>query len=245
MLRSLVLVLLLINAAFYAWTHGWLTSLTGVQPDAQHEPQRLAQQVHPDKLILVPSQPEAGTAPAPTGAASTPASSGNGGDNGNSSHASTAAEATLCLEAGPFDSAEGAQASEAVRAQLPSGSWTSETVAIPGEWLVYMGPYPDPDLYARKIIELKRMRNMTLEEIKSPPALAHGLALGKFNRQDEAVAALESWRARGIRTARVVTSRPPMDLQVVRVPRATVKMQTALGNVKLPGGKEFSACRPQ
>ncbi len=226
MLRSLVLVLLLVNAAFYAWTHGWLNSVTGVQPDAQHEPQRLAQQVHPDKLILVASG-----ASVPSTAAATPP---------------PANEPTVCLEAGPFDSAEGAQASEAVRAaQLPSGGWTSDTVAFPGEWLVYMGPYADPEMYARKISELKRMRNVTLEEIQSPPALAHGLSLGRFNRQDEAVAALDSWRARGVRTARVVTSRPPMELQVIRVPRATTKMQVTLGGIKLPAGKAFTACRPQ
>lgn len=226
MLRSLVLVLLLVNAAFYAWTHGWLNSLTGVQPDAQHEPQRLAQQVHPDKLILVASG-----ASVPSVAAVTPP---------------PVNEPTVCLEAGPFDSAEGAQASEAVRAaQLPSGAWTSDTVAFPGEWLVYMGPYPDPDMYARKVIELKRMRNVTLEEIQSPPALAHGLSLGRFNRQDEAVAALDSWRTRGVRTARVVASRPPMELQVIRVPRATTKMQVTLGGIKLPAGKAFTACHPQ
>ncbi|MGE5450433.1 MAG: SPOR domain-containing protein [Acidobacteriota bacterium] len=228
MLRSLVLVLLLVNAAFYAWTHGWLTSLTGVQPDAQHEPQRLAQQVHPDKLILVASGasvPTVATAPTST---------------------SNANEPTVCLEAGPFDSAEGAQASEAVRAaQLPSGAWTSDTVAFPGEWLVYMGPYPDADMFARKLTELKRMRNVNIEEIQSPPALAHGLSLGRFNRQDEAVAALDSWRTRGVRTARVVAARPPMELQVIRVPRATTKIQVTLGGIKLPAGKAFTACRPQ
>ena len=108
-----------------------------------------------------------------------------------------------------------------------------------------MGPYPDPDMHARKIIELKRMRNMVLEEIQSPPALAHGLSLGKFNRQDEAMAALNSWRARGIRTARVVSSRPPMDLQVIRIPQANAKIQVTLGGIKMPEGKGFTACRPQ
>lgn len=233
MLRSLVLVLLLVNAAFYGWTHGWLNGITGVKPDAQHEPQRLAQQVNPDKLILVASQ------------ASTPGTTSATAASAPSASASMVNEAPICLEAGPFDSAEGAQVTEAIRGQLPSGSWTSDTVALPGEWLVYMGPYPDPDMHARKIIELKRMRNMVLEEIQSPPALAHGLSLGKFNRQDEAMAALNSWRARGIRTARVVSSRPPMDLQVIRIPQANAKIQVTLGGIKMPEGKGFTACRPQ
>lgn len=228
MLRSLVLVLLLVNATFYAWTHGWLNSFIGVQPEAQHEPQRLSQQIHPDKLILVPSEPDAGSAPSPV-----------------PSEASAPPEQAVCLEAGPFDSNESAQVNEAMRAQMPAGSWTSEQVSVPGEYLVYMGPYPDATLYARKVQELKRMRNMNLEEIQTPAALAHGLSLGRFNRQDEAVAALEAWRARGIRTARVVTSRPPMELQVVRVPLATPKTQVTLGGIKLPAGKAFSACHAQ
>jgi len=30
MLRSLVLILLLLNLAFFSWTQGWLTALVGV-----------------------------------------------------------------------------------------------------------------------------------------------------------------------------------------------------------------------
>ncbi|HET8693193.1 MAG TPA: SPOR domain-containing protein [Aquabacterium sp.] len=229
MLRSLVLVLLLVNATFYAWTHGWLNGLVGAQSETQREPQRLNQQIHPEKLILVASQPDSGSS-SPTQATAEPAA---------------VPEQTVCLEAGPFDSNEASQVSDAMRTQMPAGSWTSETVSVPGEYLVYMGPYPDAAMYARKVQELKRMRNMTLEEIQSPPALAHGLSLGRFNRQDEAVAALEAWRARGVRTARVVTSRAPMDMQVIRVPMANAKTQVTLGGVKLPPGKAFSACRPQ
>ena len=222
MLRSLVLVLLLVNAGFYAWTHGWLNSVVGVQADAQHEPQRLNQQVHPERLIVLPQ-----------GAAS----------RAEAASAVAAANAPICLEAGPFDSAETAQATGSLASVLPAGSWTNNTVSLPGEYLVYMGPYPDPEMYARKIMEIKRMRSVTLEEVQSPPALARGLSLGRFNRQDEAVAALEAWKARGIRTARVVTARPPMELQMVRVPQADARTQTALGSVKLPAGKSFSVCQ--
>ncbi|RZI79699.1 MAG: SPOR domain-containing protein, partial [Rubrivivax sp.] len=66
MLRYLVLVLMLANAGFYAWGHGWLNDVVGVRPEAQREPQRLKQQVHPDQLIVM--------APAPASAAVSPAS---------------------------------------------------------------------------------------------------------------------------------------------------------------------------
>ena len=49
MLRSLVLILLLLNLAFFSWTQGWLTTVVGVHPSQQHEPQRLNLQRHPDQ----------------------------------------------------------------------------------------------------------------------------------------------------------------------------------------------------
>ena len=56
MLRLLVLLLLLSNAGYFAWSHGTLAPY-GFAPAAQSEPQRLAQQVRPEALrILTPSE---------------------------------------------------------------------------------------------------------------------------------------------------------------------------------------------
>ncbi|MEY4766425.1 MAG: hypothetical protein RI907_3098, partial [Pseudomonadota bacterium] len=73
MLRSLVLILILVNAAFWAWTQGWLDAVVGtaVRPDSQHEPQRLAKQLHADQVAIVaPASGIVGTPPlAPANAA--------------------------------------------------------------------------------------------------------------------------------------------------------------------------------
>ena len=54
MLRLLVLLLLLGNAGYFAWSHGTLAPY-GFAPAAQSEPQRLAQQLRPEALrILTP-----------------------------------------------------------------------------------------------------------------------------------------------------------------------------------------------
>ena len=51
MLRGLVLLLLLANALFFAWARGWL----GPAPHhAEREPERLAAQVRPEALKLLP-----------------------------------------------------------------------------------------------------------------------------------------------------------------------------------------------
>jgi hypothetical protein len=61
MLRLLLLLLLLANVAYFAWTRGTLAKL-GLAPTHLTEPMRLQQQVHPELLIVTPT--EAASAPA-------------------------------------------------------------------------------------------------------------------------------------------------------------------------------------
>lgn len=262
MLRSLVLILLIVNAAFFAWSQGWLNQLVGVQPDAQHEPDRLSKQIHPDKIVvLAATSPTAGKAhqanPVPSpdaaSAAASAASAASAPVYGASAATVTSSPAMAaatsnkdmkCVEAGPFSAAEYASVEATVRAALPSGSWNSHTVAIQGLWLAYMGPYPDADMLERKRAELRRIKGLNFEEVHTPAHLAQGLALGRYTRLQDAEAGLNTLRNRGIRTARIVNVRPSMDVQVLRVPQATVNMQVALASMKMPQGKNFSPCQP-
>src|SRR5205085_10899995 len=52
MLRLLVLLLLLANAAFFAWSHGLLRAW-GVGPTQQSEPQRVQQQLRPETVRVL------------------------------------------------------------------------------------------------------------------------------------------------------------------------------------------------
>lgn len=56
MLRLLVLVLALANAAFFAWGQGWLQPW-GTGPVQQAEPHRLGQQIQPGAIrVLRPGE---------------------------------------------------------------------------------------------------------------------------------------------------------------------------------------------
>ena len=55
MLRLLVLMLMLINGTYLAWSQGLLHGL-GWAPAAQTEPQRLVQQIKPEALRLLSPQ---------------------------------------------------------------------------------------------------------------------------------------------------------------------------------------------
>lgn len=254
MLRSLVLILLIVNTAFFAWSQGWLNAWIGVRPDAQHEPQRLTQQLHPERIAIVPvaqrdpsARARPGKAAASAPAAPPPSEVASAGASAPVSASLPAArppEATLCIEAGPFNADDAGAADRAMRsAALPPTTWTRQSVAVGGQWMVYMGPYPDDDLYARKLTELRRIKNLNFDEVRSPASLAQGFSLGRFPSEADAETRLTSLRQRGIRTARVVTVRAAGQVQYLRVPQATVRMQVTLSGIKLPQGKSFTACR--
>jgi hypothetical protein len=258
MLRALVVVLILANMGFFAWREGWLGGPLG-QAHAGREPERIKAQVHPERLVVeppaaasasatgqnaaAPDEASAGSEPASVPASGTDASARliNGAATGGASTVAVAA-GPMCVEAGPFNPAEQRQVTPQL-AQLASGSWTLQNVAVQGLWLVYMGPYGDAEALARKQDELRRIRGLSFEEVRSPANLAMGVSLGRYNQEAQAHTALETLRQRGIRTARVVTVRPAQDVAVVRVPQASLAVQRVLAGMNLPAGKGFEACK--
>ena len=246
MLRSLVLILLLVNAAFFAWTQGWLNAVVGIRPDGHREPQRLSQQLAAQQIEVVvpptlkaPNAPDAAT-PAAIAAAATD-SAAPSAQQGAASADQTAG--ALCLEAGPFAPGVRPQLEALLRPVIGSTALTLNIAATPGLWMVYMGPYADADMLARKQDELRRIRGLDFEPVLAPANLALGISLGRYTQQAEANAALERLRVRGIRTARVVILRPAGEELTARVPRATAAEQQALTALVLPQERRFSACR--
>ena len=191
MLRLLVLVLLLANGVYFAWSQGLLRGY-GFAPATQSEPQRLAQQLRPEGLRILrpdevrrldvapPSAPPVIQPAAPTAAANPPE----------------------CLQAGLFNDVQ----TDALRARLqsamPANSWLLDPVVEPARWIVYMGKYPTADALAKKRAELASL-NLKFETLTNP-ALGNGLSLGGFQTQAAANTALASLNRRGVRTARVV-----------------------------------------
>ncbi|MEF7615075.1 hypothetical protein V4F39_14235 [Aquincola sp. MAHUQ-54] len=222
MLRALVLLLLLANVLFFAWSEHWLAPLLG--PAArEREPERLTRQVQPDAVALLP--PEAASAVLAEAA----------------SAAALAAQGT-CLEAGPFSDTDIAAAEQAI-AELPTGSWHRISVDLPGSYLVYMGRYPNRDALQKKSDELRRLK-IGYEEVKAPAELENGLSLGHFNTREEADASLAAATQRGVRSARVVVLAPPRLQHRLRVERATAPVAAqivALPTTALAGG--FDTCK--
>ena len=96
MLRALVLALIVANLAFWAWSEGAFSAL-GLGPAQERDPGRLALQVRPDAVRVLPAAPAASAPVRTTG---------------------------QCIEAGPFGTTEIEAAERALAGlALPEGSW--------------------------------------------------------------------------------------------------------------------------
>jgi hypothetical protein len=220
-LRALVLLLLVANLAFFAWTRGWLDGVTGLPAHGDREPERLARQVQPQSVrILPPKEAASAMAAAPA--------------------------AAVCLEAGPFSPAEADAAEALLQAALPAGGWVRRGVERPGDWLIYLGRFTAADSQQKKAEELRRLQ-LAFDEVQGPPELVPGLSLGHFDNRAAADKALEQLVQRGVRSARVVTLAEPGTDTHLRFERADAAIAARLaavsGEVKgQPLGAAFGPC---
>lgn len=230
-MRLLVVLLLLANALLLGLTLGVLDPLLGKSP-GDHEPERLARQVNPEWLSVLP--PAAASAALAAAAAAQTAAQA----------ASAAAADLACVVAGPFagpdtDLAERQFSSLA----LPANAGQLERGARGGSYLVYMGRYADEVSLQRKVEELKRLR-VEAEPMRGSTDLQPGLVLARAETAAEANAALTDLHQRGVRTARVLTVRAATPLLVLRLPAADATLRERLRKLAWPSGLSFGLCNP-
>jgi hypothetical protein len=217
MLRLLLLVLVLANSVYFAWTSGLLRAY-GFAPVPQSEPQRVAQQIRPELLRVLSA----------------------GEVKGVEAQVQADVAPKECLQAGPFDVAAAGALLGALQAALPPGSWQFDVVAQPARWIVYMGKYPNAEALLKKRAELANM-NLKLEALTNP-ALEIGISLGGFDTQAAATAELLRLNQRGIRTARVVLEHEAAQVSVLKL-SATEAMKPRLDSLRSAmAGKAFKKC---
>lgn len=236
MLRFALLVLLLANAGYLAWSQGWMATL-GWTPEVQSEPQRLRQQVRPDVLSVVPA-----TAPAPVVAAApdapvTPATP-----------AAPAApleeilpETTTCLQSESMDAAQSQALQRSLQAsELPSASWEMVSTSTTGRWMVYLGKFANEMALEKRRAEL-RSRKIAYD--RAGGALELGLSLGRFSSEEAATRELSHLLNQGVRGARVVQERAAQTLYSLRLPQATAAQRQILQTLQ-PAlqGKTLQPC---
>ena len=231
MLRLAVIVLLLANAGYYAWSQGLLKGW-GLAPEEQAEPQRMDQQIRPETLQILKVNPGL---PAPSAAAVPPVATTTATPD-----APTApAEGGECLQAGVFDERQ-AEAVRTAAAALPRGSWSMESIPMPGRWMVYMGRFDDMEALDKKRTEL-RARNVDFD--RAGGSWEYGLSLGRFSTKEAAERELNNLNNKGVRTARVVQERPDSGGFTLRLPAVNAALRAQLDGLRPAlAGKTLRAC---
>lgn len=117
MLRAAVALLLLANLAFFVWVRGGLAPGFPPPQHGEREPQRLAGQLQPELVRVLPATAASAAVRA------------------------AAAAATVCLEAGPFRQGDVAAAEALLSAALipasgAEGGWVREPLPAPPEAVV-------------------------------------------------------------------------------------------------------------
>jgi hypothetical protein len=219
MLRLVVLLLVLLNAAYFAWSHGMLRAY-GWAPVEQSEPQRLTQQLRSEAIRILP--PEEGRRAEQV--------------------ALTPPKPPECLAAGLFDETQTETLRKALEGLLPPAAWTLEVSVEPARWIIYMGKFPNTAAQDKKRAELEKMKLKLypVENIEYQP----GLSLGRFDTEAQAQAELGALQKRGVRTARVLQERAELKQAQLRLPVVDEAMKARLEEVKpLLGDKALRVCK--
>lgn len=219
MLRLVVLVLVLANGLYFAWSQGLLQSW-GAAPAQQSEPQRLGQQIRPEALRVLTADEarrvESAAAPAVRG--------------------------PECLQAGLFDERQATAVRQTLEPLLPAGSWSLDAATEPARWIIYMGKYLTPDAVNKKKAELRQL-GVSFEGL-SNQALEPGLSLGGFTSQAAAQQQLDRLAQRGVRTARVIQEREEARGQLLRLPVVDDALRARLEEIRtVLNGKPLRTCR--
>jgi autonomous glycyl radical cofactor GrcA len=222
MLRFFVILLLLANGAYFAWSRGYLAVL-GLAPVSQSEPARMQAQIKPEAMRPIGSNDarrmEVATAPTPP----------------------APAKPAECLQSSLL-SEKLAQAVRAAAEALPTGSWALDSAEEPARWIVYMGKYNAPDVLAKKKSELRQL-GVDYEPLLIA-SLEPGISLGGHATQAEATRELADLNKRGVRTAKVVQEKLAVKGQVLRLPAVDDALRGQLDGVRAAlGSAALRSCK--
>ena len=146
MLRGFVLLILLVNALLYAWGTGALSPPLAA-PEPQREPERLNNQINPEKFRLVGAAPAVASSAAVGSATASPPLA----------EASASADATVCLVSA--GNAPTPALAQALKEALAGAGYATEIKTAESregvQFMVYMGKFADKAARRTKLAELR------------------------------------------------------------------------------------------
>ena len=206
-MRVLVLLLIVVNAAYFAWSQGFLKS-AGLAPAVQSEPERVAQQIKPESVRLLPQV-----------------------EFKRIEEQSKAEQAAReCLQAGPLTAEQSAALRPLLEKNFPEGGWSVQEQPIPARWMVYIGKFPNDAALVKKRAELTGL-NVHSEPVVLA-ALQPGLSLGVYETKDRANEELARLATRGVHSARVLLERAESVGYQLKLPSVPEALKPRLTDLK-------------
>jgi sporulation related protein len=197
--RTLFLLLLLANLAFFAWAR-YVSP-----PDASADPLPLTRQIEPAKLkVVAPSD-----LPAPPAARATPTST-----------VTSNPVAAKCLEWGSFTLTDAPRAEKALEPLALGPRLAQRRTEETAGWWVFIPPQGNRAAAVRKAAELKSLSIEDYFIVQEEGPYRWAVSLGVFRSEDAAQQRLVTLRNQGVRSARVApreTVVPKVWLQVKNV----------------------------
>ncbi|MFJ3057835.1 hypothetical protein [Herbaspirillum sp. NPDC087042] len=240
-------LLLVGNVILFGLPRGYF----GASATERREPQRLAEQLHPELLSVLPANSEklasqlraqpAAASPAVANAA--PASAA---PTAAPAPAPVAAVAPSCTEVGNFSVADARRFSEQVASLNLGDKLVQKLTQDVTSHMVYIPPQDGREGADRRVAELRRLGIGDFYVIPDSfpnPALRSGVSLGIFRTEDAAKAYVSQLISRGVRSARIIARRSGAGKQVFQLHDLSPEARSALDQIKSAfPDQEIRAC---
>ncbi|MBP0600359.1 hypothetical protein J8I26_19770 [Herbaspirillum sp. LeCh32-8] len=247
-LKLLVGLLLLGNVILFGLQRGYF----GAGASERREPQRLAEQLRPELLSILPPNSEklvqqvrtqepapaadAGAKPGAAGAAAssaTPASSSAPVQTAQAAAQPVAAPS--CTEVGNFSAADARRFSAQLASLNLGDKVVQKLTQDVTSHMVYIPPQDGREGADRRTAELRRLGIQDFYVIPDTfpnPALRYGVSLGIFRTEDAAKAYVGQLISQGVRSARIIARRSGAGKQVFQLRDLAPDARSALERIK-------------
>ncbi|WP_343743148.1 hypothetical protein [Herbaspirillum huttiense] len=256
-LKLLFWLLLVGNVVLFGMSRGYF----GANASERREPQRLAEQLRPELLSVLPAnsdklasqlraQPataqaaaaDTGTAAAAPAAAATPATPAPA----QPAAPQVATVTPSCTEVGNFTAADARRFSDQLASLKLGDKVVQKLTQDVTSHMVYIPPQDGREGADRRIAELRRLGIGDFYVIPDSfpnPALRSGVSLGIFRTEEAAKAYVGQLISRGVRSARIIARRSGAGKQVFQLRDLSPEARTALENIKSAfPDQEIRAC---
>ncbi len=215
-MRTVFLLLVLANLAFFAWVN------LVAELDTQSDPRPLARQIAPEKLRILPVAAK----PAPPKPAAEPSPA-----------------KTACLEWGGLPPSDAERAAEALAPLALGNRLSQRQVEDNAGWWVFITPRATRQDAQKKAGELKALGIDEYFIVQEEGPMRFAVSLGVFKTEAAANSRLEALRAKGVKTAQVGAREASLQKTWFQVRPADEALAAKLREVAQPfSGTEVREC---